>query len=169
MNPAFGGFYQNAYVTTDLARAIEVFRTVYGVPAFLELDADYPVVCRGASARLNLRLALANLNGVQIELIQPHEGCAELYRRGLPAEGFGLAHHHIAVRVEGDEARWEAWRSQVESGDRQIALEGSAGSTAHFIYMDDCALLDHYTEYFWSTDEQRRQFDAAVPTFTLTT
>ena len=168
MNPAFGGFYQSAYITNDLDRAIELYRTTYGVPEFLTLDADYEVDYRGAAGRLNLRIALVNLNGVQIELIQPRQDCIDMYSEGLPPAAFAIRHHHLAVRVEGDEARWDAWRSQLEQGGRKVAMEASMGF-ARFLYVDDRPLVGHYTEYFWSTDEQRRRFDAAIPSFQQTT
>jgi len=164
MTPAFGGFYQTAYVTTDLDQALEVFREVYGVPSFLVIPSDLEIQYRGAPARMNIRLALANLNGVQIEVIEAGEGCIPLYREGLPAEGFGLVHHHLAMRIEGPRDQWKEWRERIAATDRGVVLEGDLGDTAQFAYLDDKRRLGHYTEYFWSADGGKGM-NAAIPTF----
>src|SRR5690348_17197200 len=101
MSPAFGGFCQTAYVTNDLDQALDQFRRVYGVPEFLVMPTDMPAAYRGGPGRLNIRVALANLRGVQIEVIQALEGCVDLYREGLADDGFSLAHHHLAMRIPG--------------------------------------------------------------------
>ncbi|HEY3694435.1 hypothetical protein [Phenylobacterium sp.] len=165
MDPAFGGFFQNAYVTTDLDQALEVFRTVYGVPSFLVHEVDHGVSHRGRPGRMKLRLALANLDGVQIEVIEAAEGCVGLYREGLPAEGFGLAHHHVAMRIGGTLQDWRLWRSRMAAGDRGIVLEGEFGEAARFAYLDDRRRLGHYTEYLWMLDGGKAM-DAAIPSFT---
>jgi hypothetical protein len=165
MNPAFGGFYQQAYVTTDLDQALAVFRDAYGVPSFLTMDANYEIRYRGLPSLLNVRMALCNLNGVQIEVIEPREGCVDLYLEGLPKTGFGMAHHHVAVRIEGDFERWKRWRAEVGAGDRAVAMEGDLGPSAQFIYLDDRARLGHYTEYLWSSPEGRAALEARIPTY----
>jgi hypothetical protein len=169
MNPAFGGFYQSAYVTNDLEQALAVFKDIYGVPEFLVLDADYPVKYRGGVGQMKLRLALANLNGVQIEVIEGGEGCIDLYREGLPDSGFAVVHHHLAVAVEGDFERWKQWRAEVGAGDRAVVLEGDLGQGAQFLYLDDKRRLGHYTEYLWQAPEGKKAMDAAIPRFMTTT
>jgi hypothetical protein len=164
MHPAFGGFYQNAYVTTDLDQALKVFREVYGVPEFLVMPTDMPIGYRGGPGRLHLRLALANLNGVQIEVIQGLEGCVDLYREGLPAEGFGLIHHHVAMRVTGPREAWDRWAAETAASDRGFVLQGDMGDVAQFAYVDDKRRLGHYTEYFWSADGGAG-LDAVIPRF----
>jgi hypothetical protein len=164
MHPAFGGFYQIAYVTNDLEQALEVFRTVYGAPSFLVLDADYAVRYRGQPGQMKLRLALCNLNGVQIEVIEAGEGCIDLYREGLPAEGFGLAHHHVAMKIAGTLEDWRRWRAEMAAGDRGFVLEGDLGESAQFAYLDDRRRLGHYTEYLWSLDGGAGM-DASLPRY----
>ena len=164
MSPAFGGFYQTAYVTNDLEQALDQFKRVYGVPDFLILPSDMPAVYRGGPGRLHVRLALANLRGVQIEVIEAQEGCVDLYREGLADSGFSLAHHHLAVRLPGGFADWKAWRAEAAAGDRGFVLEGDLGETAQFAYLDDKRRLGHYTEYFWSADGGAG-LDAAIPRF----
>jgi hypothetical protein len=164
MKPALGGFYQTAYVTTDLEQALEVFRDVYGVPSFMVLPSDMEVRYRGQPSRMNIRLALANLNGVQIEVIEAGEGCIPLYREGLPAEGFGLVHHHLAMLVQGTLDDWREWRERMAATDRGFVLEGEMADSARWAYLDDKRRLGHYTEYFWAADGGKAM-NAAIPTF----
>lgn len=162
MAPAFGGFYQTAYVTNDLDQALELFKEIYGVPQFLVMPSDMPATYRGGPGRLHIRLALANLDGVQIEVIEALEGCIDLYREGLPGAGFGLVHHHLAMRVKGPRAAWDRWRAEAAASDRAFVLEGDLGDTAQFAYLDDKRRLGHYTEYFWSADGGAG-LDAIIP------
>ena len=164
MSPAFGGFYQTAYVTNDLEQALDQFKRVYGVPEFFVLPSDMPTTYRGGPGRLHIRLALANLRGVQIEVIEAQEGCIDLYREGLADGGFSLAHHHLAMRVPGALADWKAWRAEAAASDRGFVLEGDLGDTAQFAYLDDKRRLGHYTEYFWSADGGAG-LDAVIPRF----
>jgi hypothetical protein len=169
MNPAFGGFYQSAYVTNDLEQALALFKDIYGVPEFLVMPANYEVGYRGGKGLMNIRLALCNLNGVQIEVIEAGEGCIGLYREGLPESGFAVAHHHVAMLVNGDFNRWKQWRAEVGASDRGIVLEGDMGETAQFIYIDDKRRLGHYTEYLWQTPAGREAMNKMIPTFMTTT
>ena len=164
MSPALGGFYQTAYVTNDLEQALDQFKRVYGVPEFLVLPSDMPATYRGAPGRLHVRLALANLRGVQIEVIEAQHGCIDLFREGLADGGFCLAHHHLAMRVPGTLADWKAWRAEAAASDRGFVLEGDLGEAARFAYLDDKRRLGHYTEYFWSADGGVG-LDAVVPRF----
>ncbi len=155
MGPAFSGFTQLAYVTTDLAQAMALFRERYAIPSFLERDGDITVTCRGAQARLHLRYAIADVAGVQIELIEPRPGCVPIYFEGLPESGFGIAFHHVSVPLPGDAARWDGFAAELASHGREIAMSARLGDTAGFLYVDDRATLGHYVEYVWNTGPDR--------------
>lgn len=154
--PALGGFRQMAYITTDLARAIGVFRDTYGVPSFFEVEADIRVDYRGAPGDLKLRFAVVDLLGMQIELIEPRPGCIDLYTEGLPRDGsFAIVPHHIAITFTGDAARWRGWRAELATQGREVAMEGRVGEDAGFMYVDDRARLGHYVEYIWNRGRSR--------------
>lgn len=155
MGPAFSGFTQLAYVTTDLAQAIALFRDRYSIPSFLERDGDIPVTYRNAPARLHLRYAIADVAGVQIELIEPRDGCVPIYREGLPESGFAIAFHHVSVPLPGDAARWDRFAGELAAHGREIAMSARVSDESGFLYVDDRATLGHYVEYVWNTGPDR--------------
>ncbi len=165
MGPAFSGFTQLAYVTNDLAQAIALFRDRYNIPAFFERDGDIPVEARGAPARLHLRYAIADVAGVQIELIEPKEGCVPIYFDGLPDSGsdFAIAFHHVSIPLPGDAARWDGFADELAAQGRTIAMRARVSPTAGFLYVDDRATLGHYIEYVWNAGENRLK--AVTPGF----
>jgi hypothetical protein len=155
MGPAFSGFTQLAYVTTDLAKAIALFRERYGIPTFLERDGDMPVTYRGGPARLDLRFAIADVAGVQIELIEPRPGCVPIYFDGLPDSGFAIAFHHVSVPLPGDAARWDGFAAELAEHGREIAMTARVGETSGFLYVDEKPTLGHYVEYVWNAGTNR--------------
>lgn len=158
MGPAFGGFTQIAYVTTNLSRAVELFRERYNVPSFLELDGDTLVEWRGETARLHLRFAIADVAGVQIELIEPKPDCVPIYFDGLPdpaSSEFAIAFHHVSVPLPGDAARWDGFAEELAAQGRSIAMRARISETSGFLYVDDRATLGHYVEYVWNAGPNR--------------
>jgi len=155
MGPAFSGFTQLAYVTTDLSQAIALFRERYNIPAFLELDGDLPVMDHTGPARLKLRFAIADVAGVQIELIEPKLGCVPIYREGLPETGFAIAFHHVSVPLPGDVARWDGFPAELATQGRSVAMTARVSPTSGFLYVDDKATLGHYVEYVWNAGPNR--------------
>lgn len=159
MGPAFSGFMQIAYVTTDLDKAMALYRDRYNVPSFFTVNGELPVEFHGGPALLKLRYAIADVAGVQIELIEPLPGCVPLYFEGLPESGkagdLAIAFHHVSVPLPGDEARWDGFAGELAAHDRTIAMRARVSETAGFLYVDDRKALGHYTEYVWNTGKNR--------------
>lgn len=153
-----GRHHQIAYVTNDLDRAFEVYAKHYGVPKFFELQIP-PELQGGA---MPLRIALANVGGVEIELIQP-VGPAPLYADVLPKDGsFAIVFHHICTRIEGDLAAWERYRQQIDESAHPIVLEGGLGDLLRYVYTDERSRLGHYLEHMWYSPEMLAQMEASV-------
>jgi len=148
--PAFGGFRQFGYVTTDLDRAIDLFAQRYGFPTFARFKGKRGVEYRGEAAMLDLSFALADFDGGQIELIQPNPGCVALYSDGLPDGGFGLHLHHVAMPFDGDAARWDGFEAELTAAGRKLAMQVRVSETSGFLYVDERETLGHYLEYVWS-------------------
>lgn len=148
--PAFGGFRQFGYVTTDLDRGIDIFARRYGIPSFARFTGKRAVEYQGQPAMLDLSFALADFDGGQIELIQPNPGCVTLYSDGLPEAGFGMFLHHVAMPFDGDAARWEGFAAELEVQGRSLAMAVRLGERSGFLYVDERATLGHYLEYVWS-------------------
>jgi len=102
MNPIYAPFHQIAYVTTDMTRALELMREDMGIPSFLLRDHDVEAIVGGRRGRMRMQLALANLDGVQIELIADHGSDFDIYTESLPKDGsFGLVFHHFCNLIPG--------------------------------------------------------------------
>lgn len=159
MGPAFSGFTQIAYVTTDLDKAMALYRERFNVPSFLALSGDIDVAYRGDTARLKLRYAIADVAGVQIELIEPLPGCVPLYFEGLPESGkagdLAIAFHHVSVPLPGDAARWDGFADELAAQGREIAMSARVSESSGFLYVDDRAALGHYVEYVWNAGPNR--------------
>jgi hypothetical protein len=157
-----GRHHQNAYVTNDLDRALKVYADHYGVPKFFELQL--PPNLDGSP--LPLRIALANVGGVEIELIQPLAP-VPLYADVLPKDGsFAIVFHHICMRIEGDLGAWERHRKQINASEHRIALEGGLGDLLRYVYTDERSRLGHYLEHLWYSAQLLTQMDAQVPRYT---
>jgi hypothetical protein len=162
MAPAlFANFFQIAYVTTDMDRALQIFRDRYGVRKFFTSHADQQLTCPGGLRRAVFDAAMAWVGDTQIEVIQPTGGDCTLYSEPLPAGRFALQPHHYGYMVEGGTpADWQRFRAGL-GAEHPIAAEASmeAGSWA---YVDERATLGHYNEYM-CLGSDGRAFMAQVP------
>jgi len=163
---ALGGIMQMAWVTPDLDASLSQFGTLYGVPAFYQMEVDFPAVVFGESGNMTVRLALANVDNIQLEIIQPvGGGINRIYRDALPADGsHANVFHHVCVKVEGSLADWDAYVAKL-GPDRPIVYIGDAGPEVRFLYTDDRAALGIYVEHIWRSAALDAAMDEAVPTF----
>lgn len=161
----FGSFHQVAWVTNDLERSMAMYRDVYGIPSFLVTDQSFDAVAGGNKGTMKLRLALARVDGVEFELIQPVGGGIDaIYRDVLPAGGsFANVFHHVCVKVSGTLKDWERYLASLHP-DRPIYFYRDGDSPgARFVYTDDRPLLGHYVEHVWFAPEMERSMAAAIP------
>jgi hypothetical protein len=140
------GFLQVAYVTTDIERAIGLFRSGHRIANWLRLCPIEIETAPGRTATLNI--ALAYVGPVQIELIQPVAGHDAVYRDALPAQGFAVCHHHLAQLIDSEEA-YEHQRGALAQQGVAMALEGQSPGVARYFYSDHRATLGHYIEHIW--------------------
>lgn len=120
------GFYQLAYVTSDLDRAgpgragrdrvrVEGFDTF---EVNLELDNGDHTVIGGA---------LTFVGFLQLELVEPRGGSDEICRGALPPDGsFHPGFHHVGSLVDSAPPR----------GGHQVALSGRNPGVARFFHAD---------------------------------
>ena len=154
---------QLAYVTNDLDAAAAVFEKDYGAPGFYKFDNAQ--VARPGDPQL--RIALARVGGVEIELIEPVGLAEPPFADFLPQRRSELAirFHHVAIRIEGSLADWEGHRAAIDIRHHPIVLEGSLGDLLRFFYTDERARLGHYVEHMWMSHELLAQLQAVVPTY----
>lgn len=164
MPPVFGTFHQMAWVTPDLDRSLAQFRDVYGVPSFLVKDQAFDARVGDRRGEMRLRFALANVDGVEFELIEPiGKGLNDIYREVLPKDGsFANAFHHVCVKVPGTLDDWERHLAALHPS-RNVWYEGDVGAGARFCYTDDRPVVGHYVEHVWFGPEVERAMYDAVP------
>lgn len=164
--PAFGPFHQISWATSDLDRSLALYRDVYGIPSFFVMNSVFDAVVGGEKGRMQLRMALANVDGVEFELIEPvGVGVNAIYRDVLPADGsFANVFHHVAVKVSGTLDDWERHLASLHP-QRPIYYSGDNGPGARFVYTDDRALLGHYVEHLWLGPEAEQFMTASIPRY----
>lgn len=161
-----GNIMQIAWVTDDLDTSIAQFGELYDVPDFLVMEQKFPAEVFGEKGDMHLRLALANVDNIQLELIEPLGGGVDrIYRDVLPAGGSHTnVFHHVCVKVDGGLSDWEEHVAKL--GPHQpVAYVGDVGPQARFIYTDERATVGLYVEHVWFDADLEAQMVAAVPTY----
>jgi hypothetical protein len=156
--------HQVAYVTNDLDAAIKLFEQDYAAPGFFVFNN----VATGA-ARLGepeLRIALAHVNGVEIELIEPVGDSAPLFKAPLkPGPELHIDFHHVAIRIEGPIENWERHAASIDTVRHPIVYHGGLGEDLRYFYTDERDRLGHYVEHVWMSPGVLAQIAAARPRF----
>ena len=125
---------QIAYVTSDLDRALAVWRDQYDVPAFFVFTNDSPGL--ESSHPYQLKIALANVGGTEIELIEPLHG-------GLDD--------------------FSAHMASLDPTAHPVVWSGGMGELMRFAYTDERATLGHYVEHVWFDADFHGQMASAIP------
>jgi hypothetical protein len=146
-----GVHYQNAYITRDIEKAVELFKDRLGVneASFFEVEVD--IWTPAGIGKAKNKLAFIWKNNLQYELIQPVDGFVDIYSNALPCDD-SLKFHHICMRVD----EWSSFRENVEKMQYPVVLEGG-NDQLRYLYLDATAELGHYLEYTWMTEERWRQ------------
>jgi hypothetical protein len=145
---SFRGHYQNAYVTHDLDRAMELTGRSFGLQDFRVFDASMFLKTPSGEKASSVRVALAWAGGLQIELIQPVSGYLDPYLSALPDDPKDAVprFHHTAVRRD-DLAEM---RREVQSLGLDCAFE-TAGPGLTCLFIDARQRLGHYFELVYAT------------------
>ena len=164
MKPILTGFSQLAYTTNDIDRAMEIYATRYGVPSFHRFDTKLDVLVGNTEGSIELKIALANVEGVNIELMQAIRDLGGFFTSSISGKtGFAVALHHVAQRIEGNIANWDAHAADLENANRDITLKATAGDHARIVFTDDRDMIGAYIEHIWMTPEARQELDRLVP------
>jgi hypothetical protein len=144
------GHYQNAYVTHDLDKAMQVISDRYGKIDWIVFAPDMNLRTPQGEKPSSVKAALGWAGGLQLELIQPGAGFQDHYLPFLPADKSDPSprFHHIAVRRDD----LDAMRAEIEQLGLPVAFEGEVPGLV-YIYLDARASLGHYFEYVWASPE----------------
>ena len=155
---------QVAYVTNDLGRALAIFRDDYDVPSFHVFANDTPGLVQSDGARLKIALAL--VGGVEIELIEPLGDSALLFSQVLPRDGsFAIRFHHVAIRIDGTLADFEAHMASIDPARHPVVWHGAMGDIMRYAYTDERSALGHYVEHVWMDPDLRAQLASVIPAY----
>lgn len=166
LQPGFSPFHQLAWVTPDLDRSIEQFRTFYAVPSFYVMEAAFQATVRGETGPMELRIALAYVDDVQLELIQAvSPGVSRIYTDALPADGSHRnVFHHVCVKIGGTLADWDAHIASLPP-ERAPCYHGDSGPGVRFAYGDERELSGMYLEHVWFAPETEAMLNSVIPRF----
>ena len=145
-----GVHFQNAYITRNIAKWIELFNARANVRKTLTYEGSVELWTPGGTVKQTTKLAFIWVGDLQFELIEPVSG-ADIYAEALPDDD-GLKFHHICNRVTD----WDDFRARVDKQPYPVVLE-RGGDALKFLYLDLRDFLGHYVEYVWMTDERWKQ------------
>lgn len=150
------GHMQNAYVTHNLERAMEMVSDRFGVERFDRFDPDMVVKTQVGEQPLVTRVASFWVGKLNIELIEPVSGYVDHYMTMLPSDRSDATprFHHISLRREDE----TAMREEIARLGLPLAFEGpitikQAIPPLVFVYLDGRAVLGHYVEFTWKSPE----------------
>ena len=113
-----------------------------------------------------LKIALALVGGVEIELIEPQGDSAPLFSAALPADGsFAIRFHHVAMRIDGTLADFEAHMASIDQVRHPVAWHGAMGDAMRYAYTDERPVLGHFVEHVWMHPDLRAQLAGAIPVY----
>jgi len=155
---------QVAYVTNDLVAAMAALKAAYDTPGFFEMSNIQPG--EDPAGKPVLKIALAVVGGVEIELIEPVGDTAPLFKDFLPDDdGLAIRFHHVATRIEGPLANWDAHVVSLDLTRHPVVFEGAIGDMLRYIYTDERATLGHYVEHVWMSSDLLSQLRALTPSY----
>lgn len=155
---------QIAYVTNDIMAAAALLQERYGGPGFHHMSNIG--VGMDSEDGPQLKIALARVNGVEVELIEPIGDTAPLFRDVLPdTTELAIRFHHVAIRIDGPESNWQAHVASLDLDRHPIVFQGSMGEHLRFFYTDEREALGHYVEHVWMSEALYARMTAETPTY----
>ena len=147
---------QNAYVTHNVEKAIEIVGNKFGIEKFDRFDPEMTVKTSIGERPLVTSVASAWVGGLNIELIEPVSGYVDHYVSMMPQDRTDAVprFHHMSFRRD-DEI---AMREEIANLGLPLAFEGplsikKAIPSLVFVYLDARAMLGHYVEFTWKSPE----------------
>lgn len=154
-----GNFFQLGYVTGDLDAAMAFYCDTQGVQSFFTFDTR-TLSPDGDTNKPYVRVGLAYLGAVMLELIEPNPNNAGIYRDALRSDG-GLALHHLGYLVQPDVHTGLVERLRRDGVE--VPAWSDAGGIS-YVYADTRRENGLFTEFVRQC-EHSAQFFAQVPRF----
>ena len=141
-----GRHYQNAYVTRNLAKAVDEFAARASARSVVTFEATTEVLTGHGRKNQTLKLGFVWVGDLQYEFIEPLAEAVPVFSGWLP-DGDEARFHHSCARVDD----WDDFRRRVDRQPWPLVFEGASGGELKFLYLDARDTLGHYLEYTWMT------------------
>ncbi|HLB91540.1 MAG TPA: VOC family protein [Terriglobales bacterium] len=131
--------FQMAYVTTDMERALDLFKTRFGIQRFSRLEGQMP-------AGGQIRAEFAWVGTIMYEVICASGPGSDIYMERLPrGDGFHLKHHHLGFLLRSRE-QWDAVMVKARQSGWSVPYHNDNPLVE--VCFVDATELGHYLEYF---------------------
>jgi hypothetical protein len=131
--------FQMAYVTTDMTRALDLFKTRFGIQKFSRLEGEMP-------AGGHIRAEFAWVGTIMYELICASGPGSSIYMDRLPSGGgFHIKHHHLGFLLRSRE-QWDAMMNKARDCGWSVPYHNDNRLVE--VCFVDATELGHYLEYF---------------------
>lgn len=138
INIADKRIYQVGIIVENVEKVARNYSEIFGVGPWKYLKMKPPFVSENtlhgvkviSGQENHLRIALANLGGIEIELIEPVKGTS-LYRDFLAIHGQGVQHVSFGACKDYDEMLSAMNKHQID-----VAISGVLGGASRVTYMD---------------------------------
>lgn len=154
MQNFFKGFFQFGYVTRDVEAAIAAFREKFGP---VEFRVNEPGVIDGKPAPTR-RIALAWIDDVMTEIIEPDPAQKTIYDDHVPAAAGPIRLHHFGYLIDDHQAMVD----RLHGMGYAVPLVGSMPGALDYSYADTRGDLGVWSEFI-RLDEGGRAFFGVVP------
>lgn len=141
------GFFQIGYVVSDIEQATVRLQQAHGPIEFRSFEPVIEAQTPEGFGIVHVKVALAWIGRMQVELIQPISGYVRHYAAILDG-GDLIRQHHIGLRVDN----WDVAMASISQSRLPIVYEGQFGDVK-FVYVDAAATLGHQIEYLSATPE----------------
>ncbi len=148
-NPMATTFFQTAYITTDLERALPQVGAAHGIRDWYSSSRFDFQMGKGRSG--HIALALAYVGDMQIEVIQPLDGDVDFYRCMFSGDEFQIKFHHLAKAYETRE-EFNAKVAELNRAGIDMPVErteDTCNDRGVACYADFRHLTGHFLEYVW--------------------
>ncbi len=132
--------FQIAYATTDMDQACDLFGRLHGVKEFRRLEGALP---EGGHIRMEIGWA----GGTLYELVCAQGAGSEIFRAGLPTDGFAIRLRHLGYYIPTSD-EWERVLDELARSERRIVRKTDVPGflKAHIV---DAPELGHFLEYIF--------------------
>jgi len=154
MQNFFKGFFQFGYVTRDVDAAIATFRAKFGPVDFF---VNEPGIVDGKPAPTR-RIALAWIDEVMTEIIEPDPAQATIYSDYVPDPAGPIRLHHFGYLIDDHQAMLD----RLQAMGYAVPLAGSMPGALDYSYADTRNDLGVWSEFI-RLDEGGKAFFGAVP------